>query len=353
MPSASVAVRNSRARAKEVILDMIAKASIGDALPTVRDMMANLGVSQLALDSVLAELESHGYIERKRGSGIYIKEMYPKYSTEKTLISVHMREFGSPFNRFLLEGVRDEAGKHGFNVVIDVQHDIRERQRAEETRRLPAGTIIVSKSWFLHDINYLGKLKELQKRADKNPFVSIDFNLPGIMSDLVVCDNIAAGEDGIRLLEEKGCRSILVVTVLQNMTCAQRAEGIEKYLRDSNSTLKIHYHGITSIQASNRARYRQILSAPDYDGVLCLVPHQIGQIVLETLMCGRRPNTDVHIASIVDTETAEVYKNEVICLIKPWEEMGRASVELILGRLEGRFEESFLLKKLKVAVKKP
>ena len=312
----AVSIRNSRTNVREIILDMIADAQVGDLLPTFREMMANFGISQLVLDSVLHELESLGYIERKRGSGIYIKKTYPNYIPDKNLISVHMREFASPFNRFLLEGIRNEAGKQGFNVVVDVQNNISENRHAEEITRIPAGTIIMSKSWFVNDIKYLSKLEELQKKTSKCPFVSIDFNLPGIISDLVVCDNSAIGEDGIRLLEKKGCKSILVITLLQNITCAQRAEGIEKYLKESNSTTEIQYHGITNIQANNRVNYNQILSSAKYDGVFCLVPHQIGQIVLETLSCGRQPNKDVFIASVVDSETALIYKNEVICFVK-------------------------------------
>ena len=351
--NSGIIVRNSKSQTRESILEMIAHAKIGDSLLTVRNMMVKFGVSQSVIDTVLGELESNGYIERKRGSGIYIRKTGHKYSINQNLISVQIQEFASPFNRFFLEGIRSEALKNGFDLILNVQNIRREKEFTEERSSLPSGTIIMSKSWLINDVNYLDYLKKLQKRMNDAPFVSIDFALPGIKSDLVVCDNIAAGKEGIRLLEKKGCRSVLVFTLVENIICAQRAEGIEQYLKESKNSLEIRYHGITNIQTSYRTRYREILSESGYDGIFCLVPHQIGQIVLESLICGKKPGKDVLIASIVDVETAEIYRDEVICLIKPWQEMGRSSFEIIHGRLEGRIKGASILKKLKVNFQEP
>src|ERR671923_2556765 len=67
------------------VLDLIERLGVGTALPSERQLSADLGVSRLTLRAALDELAREGYLVRRRGSGTYVQQ--PKISQELTMTS--------------------------------------------------------------------------------------------------------------------------------------------------------------------------------------------------------------------------------------------------------------------------
>lgn len=97
---------------RQQVLDLIERLGVGTAIPSERQLSADLGVSRLTLRAALDDLAREGYLVRRRGSGTYVQQ--PKISQELTITSFSedMRKRGmAPGSRTLsidtiLAGVR-------------------------------------------------------------------------------------------------------------------------------------------------------------------------------------------------------------------------------------------------------
>jgi GntR family transcriptional regulator len=67
------------------VLDLIERLGVGTAIPSERQLSAELGVSRLTLRAALDDLAREGYLSRRRGSGTYVQQ--PKISQELTITS--------------------------------------------------------------------------------------------------------------------------------------------------------------------------------------------------------------------------------------------------------------------------
>jgi GntR family transcriptional regulator len=70
---------------RERVLELIEALGIGEAIPSERQLTADLGVSRLTVRAALDELVRDGYLVRRRGSGTFVSE--PKIAQELTMTS--------------------------------------------------------------------------------------------------------------------------------------------------------------------------------------------------------------------------------------------------------------------------
>jgi GntR family transcriptional regulator len=74
-----------QSEARERVLDLIEQLSVGDAIPSERQLSADLGVSRLTVRAALGDLVREGLLVRRRGSGTFVSE--PKIAQELTMTS--------------------------------------------------------------------------------------------------------------------------------------------------------------------------------------------------------------------------------------------------------------------------
>jgi GntR family transcriptional regulator len=67
------------------VLDLIERLDVGQAIPSERQLSADLGVSRLTVRAALDELVREGYLLRRRGAGTFVSE--PKIAQELTMTS--------------------------------------------------------------------------------------------------------------------------------------------------------------------------------------------------------------------------------------------------------------------------
>jgi len=70
---------------RQQVLDLIQRLGVGTAIPSERQLSADLGVSRLTVRAALDDLAREGYLVRRRGSGTYVQQ--PKISQELTITS--------------------------------------------------------------------------------------------------------------------------------------------------------------------------------------------------------------------------------------------------------------------------
>jgi GntR family transcriptional regulator len=70
---------------RDLVLDLIEPMEVGAAIPSERQLSAELGVSRLTLRAALEDLAREGYLVRRRGAGTFVSE--PKITQELTMTS--------------------------------------------------------------------------------------------------------------------------------------------------------------------------------------------------------------------------------------------------------------------------
>jgi len=70
---------------RDRIFELIDNLGVGEAIPSERQLSADLGVSRLTVRAALDELAREGFLIRRRGSGTFVSE--PKIAQELTMTS--------------------------------------------------------------------------------------------------------------------------------------------------------------------------------------------------------------------------------------------------------------------------
>jgi GntR family transcriptional regulator len=70
---------------RDRVLDLIEQLGVGEAIPSERQLSANLGVSRLTVRAALDNLVREGFLVRRRGAGTFVSE--PKIAQELTMTS--------------------------------------------------------------------------------------------------------------------------------------------------------------------------------------------------------------------------------------------------------------------------
>ena len=99
-----------QSEARRQVLDLIERLGVGTAIPSERQLSADLGVSRLTLRAALDDLAREGYLVRRRGSGTYVQQ--PKSAQELTMTSFSedMRRRGMGPGSRTLSLARELAG---------------------------------------------------------------------------------------------------------------------------------------------------------------------------------------------------------------------------------------------------
>jgi GntR family transcriptional regulator len=71
--------------ARDRIVELIERLGVGDAIPSERQLSADLGMSRLTVRAALDELVREGHLVRKRGAGTFVSE--PKIAQQLTMTS--------------------------------------------------------------------------------------------------------------------------------------------------------------------------------------------------------------------------------------------------------------------------
>jgi GntR family transcriptional regulator len=99
---------------RESVLELIETLAVGEAIPSERQLGADLGVSRLTVRAALDDLVREGYLVRRRGSGTFVAE--PKVPKGMTISSFSddMRERGlTPGSRTLEFGAVPAGARLG------------------------------------------------------------------------------------------------------------------------------------------------------------------------------------------------------------------------------------------------
>src|SRR6478609_192359 len=95
---------------RERVLDLMEALTVGETIPSERQLTNHLGVSRLTVRAALDELVRDGYLERRHGSGTYVTEPKIAQPLSLTSFSDDMRRRGMVPGSRTLELTTTPAG---------------------------------------------------------------------------------------------------------------------------------------------------------------------------------------------------------------------------------------------------
>jgi GntR family transcriptional regulator len=120
---------------RQQVLDLIERLGVGNAIPSERQLSADLGVSRLTVRAALDDLTREGYLVRRRGSGTYVQQ--PKIAQELTMTSFS-------------EDMRRRGMRPG-SRTLSLSHELADARLGRLLRVSPSEEILVIKRLRLAD----------------------------------------------------------------------------------------------------------------------------------------------------------------------------------------------------------
>lgn len=214
------------------------RVKVGMKLPTVREMEDRYGVSRATIVQSLTILQQQGWVERRHGSGVYVREP-ERTNNRPRLIGYVARNTDSEVILRVYDGVERVARVHDMHVLVGSSGESYETERIQVHRMVEAGCqavvlFPVSRTRRQLDTDYL------KKELLDFPIVLVDIAYPEQRRPQVVFDNYRLGYEMTKMLLHEGHRRIAFMDV------------------ESGADRLMHY--------STRERYRGYLDALQHAG---------------------------------------------------------------------------------------
>lgn len=229
--------------ADAILADFVHSGSLkpGDRLPTVRELERLYDASRATIVHALSMLEQQGWIEKRHGSGCYLKQPEPSAATpSRDLIGFVARNTNTEVILRVYAGIERVARVHNMHVLVASSDESYDFEREQIARLIRAGCRAV----VLFPVTRTERqLREdyLKKEFQHFPIVLVDIAYPEQRRSQVVFDNYLLGYEMTEMLLQEGHRRIAFMDM----------EAGEEQL--------MHY--------STRERYRGYLDALHHAGV--------------------------------------------------------------------------------------
>lgn len=213
--------------AEERIRRLVAQ-SVGQRLPSERDLSLELNISRPRLRTILATLRSEGLVEQRLGSGTYaLAPDKDRLQRVAVLIDEKLKLGDDPFMSYLFECLQDNLQAEGARCTIErVSPD--------------------SNSYHLEDgaitLGLVGRNVIDRQSAGDPPVVGLLLGAdthPSRRASIFTLEDRQAGETAARFLLNKGCGELYFIGRRDIPASRERLRGAEEVLEGTGVTVKL------------------------------------------------------------------------------------------------------------------
>ena len=310
----------------------------GERMESENTLSEQFGYSRQTVRQALGVLEQEGLIERRRGSGTYIRaenRRVPKGSNV-AIVTTYISDYIFPT---IIRGIEETLTGAGYSLTLGVTNNrVEDEGRILQSliSRRVDGVIVEGTKTAFPNPNV-----ELYRKLEKMGVPVVFFN--GYYRDLnnavyVVTDDRGAGRHAVELLLGRGCRKIGGVFKSDDMQGHGRYAGFSEGLvrngvplSDENVVWYTTAEKNRLFRADNRDYMFERLR--DCDGIVCY-NDQIAYSVIE-LLTGRgvRVPEDVLVTGFDNSSVSEYSPVKITSFDHPKDEMGRIAANKLIRML--------------------
>lgn len=316
----------------------------GERMESENDLSETFGYSRQTVRQALSVLEQEGLIERRRGSGTYIRTENRRAAkgSNVAIITTYISDYIFPT---IIRGIEETLTSAGYNLTLGVTNNrVEDESRILQSlisRRID-GVIVEGTKTAFPNPNV-----ELYRKLEKMGVPVVFFN--GYYRDLagavyVVTDDRGAGRQAVDLLVSKGCRKLGGVFKSDDMQGHGRYAGFsEELIRNGCPLSDEHVVWYTTAEKNrlfhteNQAYLFERLR--DCDGIVCY-NDQIAYGVIELLMSrGVHVPEDVLVTGFDNSSISEYSPVKITSFNHPKDEMGRIVANKLIHMLHSGEQE--------------
>ncbi len=318
----------------------------GDRLPSEAELVTTFGVSRITVTRAMRDLQASGLVERRPGSGTYVKAARTDDSLSFGLLIPDLGE--TEIFEPICQGMMSSplAGPHALlwgNAPHPVQPGSAQCSKEERAWHLCRQYIERRVSGvFFAPLERSPTKDAINLRIGaaldeaRIPLVLLDRPLLPYPDaghhDLVGIDNRRAGFVLTQHLLRQKCRRIVFIGVADAApTVAERAAGYREALHASNAEFEPAF--IREIDPDNDQAVHELVCALQPDGIVCANDRTAGRLMHSLLRRGHRVPDDVRLVGIDDAGYASLLPVPLTTLRQPTREIGDAALSLMLQRI--------------------
>ena len=311
----------------------------GDRLPSETELVRKFGVSRITVNRALRELQAIGLIERRAGSGSYVKANAHQGLTFGLLIpELGQTEIFEPICQGMVQAPQMERHALLWCKRLSDSED-RELEAKEHCHQLIEKKVA---GVFFAPLE-LTPGKDATNRSicrvfDKAgiPIVLLDRDLVPYPErshyDLVGIDNRRAGYAMAKHLLRAGCKRVAFIGRPRSApTVDARIAGYREAILDAG--LKFNPNFVGRIDPWDKKQVRALLEQVRPDGIVCANDFTAGQLMKTFNELGVSVPGQVRITGIDDVKYASLLPVPLTTLHQPCAAIGLAAVSIMLDRL--------------------
>ena len=305
---------------KQKIAARINELKAGEALPPVRQMLAEFHCSQATLKRALDALESQGVIFCKPGSGVFVMEQQLDYGA----IGIISSNMTTRMTIQILSGIQEAIGEKSCKIILLPSRNVNLEQLFLMVRRsLVFGTIIHLTTMDLLDPDFLALIRKLASAGIR--MVGVDLPLPGVSGGFVMMNNQAVFANLGALLRQRGVRKVAFVGRFPSKVYAVRLRGFCEGFSDTNNIVQFDSNNVSKI-----AEISSMITPDDFNAVVLADANTSIPITYELRCLYGERLCSILISGIVEEGDVLPWR-DAWSLEKPNSRIGREAVKLLLN----------------------
>lgn len=319
----------------------------GQRIPGENELSRRYSMSRQTVRQALTLLEQLGLVERKQGSGTYVKESLPrrKWNWQIGVVATYMSEYIFPS---IMRGIEDELTQNGFSMVLSVTKNRldSERRILENVLKKPVDGLIVEGTKSALPNPNLPLYEQIRQAGI--PVVFFNSYYPVMPNKtFVVMDDKRGGYDATAYLASQGHIRIGGIFKSDDMQGIERYSGYIEGVIENKLPLRDEW--VTWFHSENRNYFIQdeaeriVESLRDCTAVVCY-NDEIGVKLINILHAhGYRIPEDKAIISFDNSLLSEVSRIKITSLDHPKEIMGAVAARKLVAMINGKAEKSSVM----------
>jgi GntR family transcriptional regulator, arabinose operon transcriptional repressor len=315
----------------------------GERLPSDTELAARFSVSRLTVIRALRELEAQALVQRKAGSGTYVRAV--SHSASSThVFGLLMPDLGDgeifePVARAIARAGESLHHRLLWGNDPAAAHD-KEQQAEELCRYLIARKV---SGVFFAPVEHTSNQESINQRIAGEltgagiPIVLIDRCICRYPDrsphDLIGIDNRRAGHLMTRHLVQAGCRRIVFASRPGGApTVDARESGYREALHQAR--LEVLRGLSLELEKDQSCELQEFVRKSRPDGLVCANDFTAAKLMHALLRLGVRIPQEIKMVGINDVKYAGFLPVPLTTLRQPWQELGAAAMAAMLDRLE-------------------
>ncbi|MDI9366772.1 GntR family transcriptional regulator [Mesotoga sp.] len=309
------------------------KYSVGDKLPTEKELMNKFSASRETVRKALDRLSFKAAIVRRPGLGTFVS-----YGSDNHLVGILVQQITSYIFPYIVLGAEDHLFRNEYKMLLgnSAEDPVKERQILTEWIESGVKGLIIDPVYSATKRSNKDLVKSMAKSGVKIVLVHSDWNIDNVSCN--VLDDAYGGEKASEIFFEYGHQRVAVIYKSTHLPGVIRAKSFVDRCKQLGFT-KIYEKSfnVSEFTGAPMQIAHELMSLPSQlrpTAVFCYNDATALQLQLVAKRLALNIPEDISVIGFDDGPIGD-FREVLTTFAHPKEEVGRKSVEILLDMLNG------------------